>query len=264
MRIFFSDLDGTLLDHNTYSLKGALEGIELLRKEDIHLVPVTSKTFDEVQELMNFLGMRSSFVFENGSGIGICSEGRGYEYIIGSHTVSYLEGLIPLVADFFNCDIKILNHISPEEMDRLTGLGLKRSGFALQRKGSLLFLLSGKGEGDMAQLGKLNDSLFSYGVKVTRGGRFYHLIPAECGKDYGVKKIIELYEKDNKRVSLTGAAGDTFNDIPMLKEVDYPYIVKKSDGTWIKTDFQVIRTEKQGPYGFTEAVKDFIKKTAGL
>ena len=32
MRIFFSDLDGTLLDHNTYSLKGALEGIELLKR----------------------------------------------------------------------------------------------------------------------------------------------------------------------------------------------------------------------------------------
>jgi len=264
MRLFFTDLDGTLLDHSTYSLEGALEGIELLKNDGVHLVPVTSKTFDEVRELMDSLGMADPFVFENGCGIGICPGAAGYEYILVSHNADFLQKLIPQISDFFDCDIKVLNHISPEEMDRLTGLGLKRSGYALQRKGSLLFLPSEKIRADAVLLEKLNMSLDPYGVKVTRGGRFYHVIPANCGKDSGVKKVIEYYRNNNKKVKVTGAAGDAFNDIPMLKEVDYPYIVKKSDGTWTETDFTVFRTANQGPYGFTEAVKDFLIKTAGL
>jgi mannosyl-3-phosphoglycerate phosphatase len=149
-------------------------------------------------------------------------------------------------------------------MDRLTGLGIKRSRLALKRKGSLIFLASGGKEAGKSEVDKLNFTLERYGIKVTRGGRFYHLIPADCGKDSGVKKIIEYYRKNDNKVSVTGAAGDSFNDIPMLKEVDYPYIVKKSDSTWTETDFTVLRTENQGPCGFTEAVKDFLMKTAGL
>lgn len=263
MDIFFTDLDGTLLDHDTYSFRGSLEGVELLQKEGIPLVPVTSKTFDEVQELMDLMNLKNPFIFENGAGIGIYSEKSGYEYILESPGIEFLLGLIPMISEFFSCDINILNDVSPEELNRLTGLGLKRSNLALQRKGSLLFLTSEKREADMAVLEKLNMSLSSYGVKVARGGRFYHLIPVYCGKDYGVKKIIEFYRKNRKGIGATGAAGDTFNDIPMLKEVDYPYIVKKTDGTWIDAGFHVIKTTGAGPFGFTEAVKDFLIRIAG-
>lgn len=264
MRIFFTDLDGTLLDHNTYSFDGALEGLDLLMREDVKPVPVTSKTADEVLELMKNLDVYTPFVFENGYGIGVCLENGEYEYVTDNRGVSFLREYIPLVQDFFGSDIKILNDISPDEMNTLTGLGTERSGLALKRRGSLLFLPVGDREKVEDELVRLNISLDRCGVKVTRGGRFYHLISADCGKDYGVKKVIEYYEKNNIKVEKTGAAGDSLNDIPMLKEVDYPYIVKKSDGTWIETGFQVFRTENRGPYGFTEAVKDFLIKTAGI
>lgn len=263
MNIFFTDLDGTLLDHDTYSLEGSLEGIELLEKAGIPLVPVTSKTFDEVRGLMNFLNLASPFVFENGAGMGIYSEKSGYEYILQSPGIDFLRGLIPLVSEFFSSNINVLNFVSPEELNELTGLGLESSKLALKRKGSLFFLPVEKMDSDMAVMEKLNVSLSSFGAKVTKGGRFYHLIHTDCGKDYGVKKIIEFYKNNGKDPGITGAAGDTFNDISMLKEVDYPYIVKKIDGTWIDVKFKVIKTKGAGPFGFTEAVKDFLIRTAG-
>lgn len=263
MNIFFTDLDGTLLDHDTYSLEGSLEGIELLKKAGIPLVPVTSKTFDEVRGLMNFLNLTSPFVFENGAGMGIYSEKSGYEYILQSPGIEFLKRLVPLVSKFLSSNINILNFVSPEELNSLTGLGLESSKLALKRKGSLFFLPVEKMDSDMAVLEKLNMSLFSYGAKVTRGGRFYHLIYLDCGKDYGVKKIIEFYRDNKKSIGATGAAGDTFNDISMLKEVDYPYIVKKIDGTWIDVKFKVIKTKGAGSFGFTEAIKDFLIRTAG-
>lgn len=263
MYLFFTDLDGTLIDHYTYSPRGAIEGIELLKERGIPLVPVTSKTFDEVCEIMDLLNLRSGFIFENGAGMGVFSEGKGFEFSLNSTGIDYLLDSIPLVSDLFRCGIKILNSVSPEELDRLTGLGLERSELALKRKGSLLFLPEGDALYDLQQIDLINRSLEQKGVKVTKGGRFYHLLPLECGKGDGVKKIIEFYRTKNNCEPVTAAAGDSLNDIDMLKVVDYSYVVKKPDNTWLETDFPVMKMQGAGPYGFTEAVKDFLKKIAG-
>lgn len=51
MKIVFTDLDGTLLDHNTYSYTEASEGMQLLNENDIPLILVSSKTYSEIKEL---------------------------------------------------------------------------------------------------------------------------------------------------------------------------------------------------------------------
>jgi len=260
MYLFFTDLDGTLIDHYTYSPRGAIEGIELLNERGIPLVPVTSKTFDEVCEIMDLLNLRNGFVFENGAGMGVFSQEKGFEFSLNSTGIDYLLDSIPLVSGLFRRGIKILNSVSPEELDKLTGLGLKRSELALKRKGSLLFLPEEGTLCDMQQIDAINRSLEQKGVKVAKGGRFYHLLPLECGKEVGVKKIIEFYRTKNNCEPLTAAAGDSLNDIDMLKVVDYSYVVKKPDNTWMETGFPVMRMPGAGPYGFTEAVKDFLIK----
>ena len=263
MYIFFTDLDGTLIDHYTYSPLGALEGVELLKERGIPLVPVTSKTFDEVCEIMNLLDLRNDFVFENGAGMGIYSGKEGFEFTLNSPGIDYLLGFVPLISGFFGSELNILNFLSPEELDRLTGLGLKRSEMALKRKGSIFFIPRSNPSPDEAEIEALNRSLASEGVKITKGGRFYHLVSLHCSKGDGVKKIIEFYRTMNNCEPVTAAAGDSLNDIDMLKVVDYSYVVKKPDTTWLKTGFPVIKTEGEGPYGFSEAVKDFLIKIAG-
>jgi len=57
---------------------------------------------------------------------------------------------------------------------------------------------------------------------------------------------------------LTGAAGDSLNDLPMLRAVRKGYLVRKPDGSHIKEAEGLHITEKTGPAGFTEAVKDYL------
>jgi mannosyl-3-phosphoglycerate phosphatase len=263
MYIFFTDLDGTLIDHYTYSPEGALEGIELLKERGIPLVPVTSKTFDEVCEIMNLLNLRNDFVFENGAGLGIYSGSGGFEFTLNSPEIDYLLGFVPMISGFFGSDLNILNFVSAEELNRLTGLGLSRSELALKRKGSIFFIPRINPSPDEAEIEALNSSLAPEGVKITKGGRFYHLVSLNCGKGEGVKKIIEFYRVKYDREPVTAAAGDSLNDLDMLKVVDYSYVVKKPDTTWLKTDFPAIKTQGEGPYGFSEAVKDFLIRITG-
>jgi len=263
MYIFFTDLDGTLIDHHTYSPMGAMEGIGLLKERGIPLVPVTSKTFDEVCEIMDLLNLRNNFVFENGAGMGIFSGKEGFQFTLNSPGIDYLLGFVPLISGFFGSQLNILNFVSAQELDRLTGLGLKRSEMALKRKGSVFFIPRNNPSPDEAEIDALNRSLAPEGVKITKGGRFYHLVSLDFGKGEGVKKIIEFYRVKYNCEPVTAAAGDSLNDLDMLKVVDYSYVVKKPDTTWLKTDFPVIKTQGEGPYGFSEAVKDFLIKISG-
>ena len=64
--LVFTDLDGPLLDHDTYEFGPALVALEALRARRIPLVLVTSKTRAEVMALRERLGHTESFIVENG------------------------------------------------------------------------------------------------------------------------------------------------------------------------------------------------------
>ena len=67
--LVFTDLDGTLLDHYTYSAKPALEALNVLKAHGIPVIFNTSKTAVECQAISASLGLCDPFVVENGSAI---------------------------------------------------------------------------------------------------------------------------------------------------------------------------------------------------
>ena len=60
MLLIFSDLDATLLDHNTYSFQEALPALQLIRKRKIPLILSSSKTYDEMIVIRKELNNLSS------------------------------------------------------------------------------------------------------------------------------------------------------------------------------------------------------------
>jgi len=52
MYITFTDLNGTLLDSDTYSFKKAGEVLACIREKRLPLVAVTSKTAEEVKKII--------------------------------------------------------------------------------------------------------------------------------------------------------------------------------------------------------------------
>ena len=64
--LIFSDLDGTFLNHNTYSygsLKNYINNLDL----EFELIFVTSKTFEEILDIQKKLNINHPFIAENGA-----------------------------------------------------------------------------------------------------------------------------------------------------------------------------------------------------
>ncbi len=68
-RLIFTDLDGTLLDHDNYSYEPAANLLEKLNNIGIPVIPTTSKTRSEVLPLRRAINNEHPFITENGAGI---------------------------------------------------------------------------------------------------------------------------------------------------------------------------------------------------
>ena len=67
--VVFTDLDGTLLDHETYSYGPAQEALDLLERKRIPLILCSSKTRAEIELIQLDLRLRHPFISENGGAI---------------------------------------------------------------------------------------------------------------------------------------------------------------------------------------------------
>ena len=67
--VVFSDLDGTLLDHYTYSFEDARPALGRLRAAGVPLVLCTSKTRAEIAPLRDALRNTHPFISENGGAV---------------------------------------------------------------------------------------------------------------------------------------------------------------------------------------------------
>ena len=83
--IIFTDLDGTLLDLETYSYKRALPSIEYLRSQNVPIIFCSVKTKAEQEVYRKELQINDPFIVENGGAIFI-SQGY-FQFDFGYHRV---------------------------------------------------------------------------------------------------------------------------------------------------------------------------------
>ena len=67
--LIFTDLDGTLLDHYSYSFEAALPALAVIKSLDIPLILTSSKTMPEMRRIQQKLGINHPFIIENGGAI---------------------------------------------------------------------------------------------------------------------------------------------------------------------------------------------------
>jgi mannosyl-3-phosphoglycerate phosphatase len=67
--VIYTDLDGTLLDHHSYSADAARSTLERLREGGIPVIPCTSKTLAETQYIAAELGLDGPLIIENGAAV---------------------------------------------------------------------------------------------------------------------------------------------------------------------------------------------------
>lgn len=268
--VVFTDLDGTLLDHDTYSCAPARPALEKLRVLGIPLVVCTSKTAAEILELRTAIGNADPFISENGGGVFIpyrcfpfaVSAGRA---AAGCHVVElgtcYNElcaALGEIMRETGLC-LRGFSMMEPDEVAELCGFSLWQAALAKQRDYDEPFVLARPEDDGPAAQAALAAAAGRLGLRVTRGGRFFHLTGAN-DKGRAVGMLRELFARRYGCVYAV-ALGDSANDGPMLRQADAAVLLRKKDGSWdAAARGDAVRLAAAGPAGWNEAVMGLLKE----
>lgn len=265
--IVFTDLDGTLLDDETYSANSSLPAIRTLQARDVHIVLCSSKTRGEQVVLRDRLEIRDPYIVENGSAIVIplhtvvrapkaIDEHDGTKILVLGKQVDVIRTTLKRVTIDTGISYRSFYDLSSEEVSHVTGLDLASAKLAKIREYS---------ETIVSGFSSHEASLFvaaceSHGLQCTLGGRFLSVTGGGADKGRAARMLTDIYRLNFGDV-LTVGIGDSPNDAPMLREVDLPYLVQRPNGQWRALDVPDLnRLAAVGPLGFVEMVNDLIRR----
>jgi mannosyl-3-phosphoglycerate phosphatase len=269
--VIFTDLDGTLLDHRTYSWAAAEEALAEIERRRIPWVIVTSKTRAEVELLRRKLEHGHPFVTENGGGVfiphgyfpqrleGVTSTGRYHCLSFGKPYEQVADQAAEL-ADEARVEIVGFRQMSAREVAENTGLSMKEAELARQREFDEPFFFAGATD---AAIEKFSELARERGLGLTRGGRFWH---AFAGSDKGraVRWLMKEFRAALRTRLRAVALGDSANDLPMLAAVDLAILVQKPGGEYDEEVLakcpRVKRANASGPEGWNAAVLELLAR----
>lgn len=264
--LIFTDLDGTLLDHHTYSFEPALPALKTIREKNIPLIICTSKTRTEIEKWRQELQNEHPFISENGGAIFIpkgyfshkfCFEKEKNDYLVIELGTPYsqLREILTRIRHALQLKIKGFGDLSPDEVASLCGFSPEEARMAKKREYDEPFLLD-----EESAIKKVLEMASHSNLQVTRGGRFFHLM-GETGKREAFRLLTDIYRKNSEHIE-TIALGDSLNDLPMLRAADHPVLVQKPDGSYdseVKLP-KLYLAPGIGPTGWSEAVLELLNK----
>jgi mannosyl-3-phosphoglycerate phosphatase len=270
--LVFTDLDGTLLDHDTYEFEPALPALKMLRSLNIPLIPTTSKTVAELLQISQRLNNRHPFIAENGCIIGLPEAyfaSIATKQTCNPDAADYapytLITLTPLYSDILTVlqslrsehgfKFRGFHDLSATDIAKLTQLPLSKAQLAKQRLCSepLVWL------GDESSFQEFKTALQQSNLQLLKGGRFWHVFGL-TNKGRAMQQLIDLYQSHGVTDCTTIALGDSPNDIDMLNKADIAIVIKHKDGSQL--DYRVedeqtrrlLVSSKPGPAGWNEAI----------
>jgi len=224
--IVFTDLDRTLLEPDGRLGQEAAGAVAQLRELGIPVVPLTSKTKEELQAWLEVLNAGGVGVFENGAGV---VTPAGVETLPGAVPLECLSEIFADLRQRLGPGLVPLHELPDGELTLRTGLEGEAIRRALARGWDLPFLAPiAAEEGLRAAVQDIP------AVRLLRGGSFWHL----CGRhDKGgaVPRVVEKLGRPGRTVGL----GDAPNDAGFLGLVDVPVLVP-------------------GPFGVDQCLRDAI------
>ncbi|WP_320034866.1 HAD-IIB family hydrolase [Halarcobacter sp.] len=236
--VIFTDLDGTFLNHDNYSFAEAEESIELLKSKKIPIVFTTSKTRVEVEKLQEKVGITEPFIIENGAAIFFPKNYQNFNLSFLDQLDDYYLYQLGLtygkILEFYNKYKKEFgmlgfSEMSIDELIKYTGLDKQSAILSKKRDFTEPFLIE-----DDSLIEKLQNIASNYDIKITKGGRFYHLIGKYQDKGLAVKKAIEIFE-DLYGVKIDSIGlGDGQNDIAMFENVKKAVIIKNHKNDYVE------------------------------
>jgi mannosyl-3-phosphoglycerate phosphatase len=263
--VVFTDLDGTLLDHATYSFEPARPALEALAAAGVPVVLCTSKTKAETERWRLALSNTHPFVVENGGailvpegyfGAGACYDKRagGYEILEFGRPYAELRRALAAIREATGMPLRGFGDMTVDEVAERCGFSREFAELAARREYDEPFIGA-----DPTLLGTVVREAAARGLSIVSGGRFHHLIG---GNDKGraVNVLRGLYDGRGEAVRAIGL-GDSPNDEPMLREVEIPILVRRPHGGHIKSLHLpgLVIAPYAGPEGWREAVLGLLR-----
>jgi len=260
-----TDLDGSLLDEETYGHDAALPALAAMAsfaQRGLLLVLASSKTRAEVVHFARSLGIPlAALIVENGGALLIprrvltCrvpgSRRRGgYNLVVlGCPRRRLVATLAEIVAES-GARIRTFSSLAPRDIEQITGLSRPAALRARQREWDEPFLA------EPADAERITQAAQGRGLAVVRGGRFHHLTGA-TDKGEALSLLLDLLAAEGRRYRTVGV-GDSGNDLAMLERVDRPIIIPRPSGAIDEVlDARLPRAERApapGPAGWNSAV----------
>lgn len=250
--IVFTDLDGTLLDHESYSYAPALPAMAQLRARQVPVVLASSKTGPEIHALREELRLTGSpAIVENGAGLLLPREAPPEQ----GETYLRLRAQLDLIDADLREKFRGFGDMGPEGVMEDAGLPAEKARMACQRAYSEPGIWTGNGAQKTAFIQALN----AVGITARRGGRYLTL-------SFGGTKA----DRMDEAAALFGtphtiALGDAPNDREMLEHADIGVIIANPHGAPLpelrgERDGKILRSTKSGPAGWNEMMLKLLSR----
>ncbi len=269
--VVFTDLDGTLLRHGDYDWSAAREAITALARRRVPLIFASSKTRAELEVWRARLRNHHPFIAENGGALyvppgstprppALATRSRGYLRVRFGATYPRLRAALKLLSRQLGVRLRGFGDMGRDEVARLTGLSGDDLAWAREREFDEPFTpirpLSPR------ERARLEAAAGALGLRVTRGGRFFHLM-GPSSKGAAASLLLSAYGRPEAPVRSLGL-GDAPNDLELLRVVERPIVVARPDGSHapeLRERLPHARfTRGIGPEGFREAVLEYLER----
>ena len=253
--IVFTDLDGTLLDHDTYSCAEANPALDRLRALKIPLILASSKTAAEIIPLRTELGLIDcEAIVENGAGVlEAHNGGQGSDEIY-----QQIRKALNDLPTELRSQYQGFSDWSTEEVAKRTGLTAADAAKAKQRR----FSEPGLWLGNQAGREDFVASINAKGLSALQGGRFLTL-SFGGNKAERMAEIVRRHSMGSQK-PFSVALGDAQNDVAMIEQADLGIIIPNPSHGGIprlqgETSGQIIRAPYAGPRGWNETIMSLLK-----
>lgn len=252
--LLFSDVDGTMLDVETYRWEEALPGIECARRHGAPIIFNTSKTEQETRRLGEELGIRAPFAVENGGAVYVPP---------GTFDDGEAEGLIPFGAPYPAIRAALdelapsfrfqgISDMSEEEVEAACGLPAGAMAAARERRFTEPLVWRDEPE----RLDGFAEQLRSHGLTLKRGDRFVHVMGA-TDKRVALEHLVPRYRRQYPEVASV-ALGNGPNDLGMMAAADIAVVIDNPGGRNIQYPGARV-PQGTGPAAWSRAVQALLE-----
>lgn len=260
--LLVTDIDGTLVAHDTYEPGPSAEAVASLQRAGIPVVLCSAKTRAEQEALRVRLDLNDPYIVENGAGVifpvgfhgSRAGDGEQELVTFGLTYREVREGL-ERAAEDAGVAVKGFGDLTIEEVSELTGLTLSRATKARTREFTETFVLE---DPTPDRERRLAGHLEERGMLMLHGARYWTAL-GRHDRARAVRYVISRYEELSPVISC--GVGDSVGDVGMLEVVDIPMLVQQADGSWADLELPgLLQLNGKGPDGFPQAAAVALKK----